>query len=125
MGKNYFNTLPLRLQLEELSQCRFMAPEEFNGVDALKGKKIVIVGCGAQGLHLCGVELGAHRADDPQLVGDLAAHGLDGQLEGVDVITLDNVGLRYGSVMVHDQCGVGKKAKDHTEGEARLFVFID
>jgi ketol-acid reductoisomerase len=48
---NYFNTLPLRLQLEELSQCRFMEPSEFNGVDVLKGTKIVIVGCGAQGLH--------------------------------------------------------------------------
>ncbi len=51
MGQNYFNSLPLRLQLEELSQCRFMDPQEFNGVEALKGKKIVIVGCGAQGLH--------------------------------------------------------------------------
>jgi ketol-acid reductoisomerase len=51
MGTNYFNTLPLRLQLEELSQCRFMDQSEFNGVDALKDKKIVIVGCGAQGLH--------------------------------------------------------------------------
>ncbi len=51
MGKNYFNSLPLRLQLEELSQCRFMDVSEFSGVDALKGKKIVIVGCGAQGLH--------------------------------------------------------------------------
>ena len=51
MGTNYFNTLPLRLQLEELSQCRFMDQSEFNGVEALKGKKIVIVGCGAQGLH--------------------------------------------------------------------------
>ncbi len=51
MGENYFNTLPLRLQLEELGQCRFMDPCEFNGVEALKGKKIVIVGCGAQGLH--------------------------------------------------------------------------
>ncbi len=48
---NYFNTLPLRLQLEELGQCRFMDASEFNGVEALKGKKIVIVGCGAQGLH--------------------------------------------------------------------------
>lgn len=48
---NYFNKLPLRLQLEELSQCRFMEPSEFNGVEVLKGKKIVIVGCGAQGLH--------------------------------------------------------------------------
>ncbi|MDH3347417.1 MAG: ketol-acid reductoisomerase [Desulfobulbaceae bacterium] len=51
MGENYFNSLPLRLQLEELGQCRFMGSEEFNGVEALKGKKIVIVGCGAQGLH--------------------------------------------------------------------------
>ncbi|HRF91228.1 MAG TPA: ketol-acid reductoisomerase, partial [Desulfobacter postgatei] len=51
MGINYFNTLPLRLQLQELSQCRFMDPSEFNGVEALKGKKIVIVGCGSQGLH--------------------------------------------------------------------------
>ncbi|HIJ79074.1 MAG: ketol-acid reductoisomerase [Desulfobulbaceae bacterium] len=51
MGENYFNSLPLRLQLEELGQCRFMDSSEFNGVEALKGKKIVIVGCGAQGLH--------------------------------------------------------------------------
>ena len=49
---NYFNTLPLRVQLEELGKCRFMEPEEFaNGVDAIKDKKIVIVGCGAQGLN--------------------------------------------------------------------------
>jgi len=51
MSQNYFNTLPLRKQLEELAQCRFMDSSEFNGVEALKGKKIVIVGCGAQGLH--------------------------------------------------------------------------
>lgn len=51
MGENYFNTLPLRLQLEELGKCRFMEADEFEGVDKLKGKKIVIVGCGAQGLH--------------------------------------------------------------------------
>ena len=51
MGQNYFNTLPLRLQLEELGKCRFMDVSEFEGVDKLKGKKIVIVGCGAQGLH--------------------------------------------------------------------------
>ncbi len=51
MGTNYFNTLSLRRQLEELSQCRFVDSSEFNGVEALKGKKIVIVGCGAQGLH--------------------------------------------------------------------------
>lgn len=52
MRQNYFNTLPLRLQLEELSKCRFMEPEEFaDGVDYIRGKKIVIVGCGAQGLN--------------------------------------------------------------------------
>jgi ketol-acid reductoisomerase len=49
---NYFNTLPLRVQLEELGKCRFMEPEEFsNGVEAIKDRKIVIVGCGAQGLN--------------------------------------------------------------------------
>ncbi|MCX4026320.1 ketol-acid reductoisomerase [Endozoicomonas sp. SM1973] len=49
---NYFNSLPLRIQLEELSKCRFMDRAEFDaGVEALKGKKIVIVGCGAQGLN--------------------------------------------------------------------------
>ena len=49
---NYFNTLPLRLQLEQLGKCRFMSRDEFaSGCDYLKGKKIVIVGCGAQGLN--------------------------------------------------------------------------
>ena len=49
---NYFNTLPLRLQLEQLGKCRFMDSSEFSdGCDYLKGKKIVIVGCGAQGLN--------------------------------------------------------------------------
>jgi len=48
---NYFNSLPLRLQLDELGRCRFMDASEFNGVEALKGKKIVIVGCGAQGFN--------------------------------------------------------------------------
>ena len=48
---NYFNTLPLRLQLEQLGKCSFMNSSEFNGVEKLKGKKIVIVGCGAQGLN--------------------------------------------------------------------------
>jgi len=51
MGQNYFNTLPLRRQLEELAKCRFMDSSEFDGVNALKGKRVVIVGCGAQGLH--------------------------------------------------------------------------
>ena len=49
---NYFNTLPLRLQLEELGKCRFMDSSEFaDGVNKLKGKKVVILGCGAQGLN--------------------------------------------------------------------------
>ncbi len=52
MGQNYFNTLPLRVQLEELAKCRFMGADEFaDGVDYIRGKKIVIVGCGAQGLN--------------------------------------------------------------------------
>jgi ketol-acid reductoisomerase len=52
MAQNYFNSLPLRLQLEELGKCRFMDRSEFsNGCDLLKGKKLVIVGCGAQGLN--------------------------------------------------------------------------
>jgi len=52
MRENYFNTLPLRLQLEELAKCRFMEQEEFaDGVDYIRGKKIVIIGCGAQGLN--------------------------------------------------------------------------
>ena len=49
---NYFNTLSLGQKLEQLSKCRFMQNSEFQGgVNALKGKKIVIIGCGAQGLN--------------------------------------------------------------------------
>lgn len=49
---NYFNTLSLREQLDQLGKCRFMDSSEFSeGVEALKGKKIAIVGCGAQGLN--------------------------------------------------------------------------
>jgi ketol-acid reductoisomerase len=51
MGQNYFNSLPLRRQLQELGTCSFMDSSEFNGVEYLKGKKVVIVGCGAQGLN--------------------------------------------------------------------------
>ncbi len=48
---NYFSSLPFRLQVQELGQCEFMDNSEFaNGVEYLKGKKIVVVGCGAQGL---------------------------------------------------------------------------
>ena len=49
---NYFNSLSLRDQLKQLGVCEFMNRSEFaDGVTVLKGKKIVIVGCGAQGLN--------------------------------------------------------------------------
>ncbi len=49
---NYFKALSLRDKLTQLGECRFMESSEFSdGVSALKGKKIVIVGCGAQGLN--------------------------------------------------------------------------
>ena len=49
---NYFNTLPLREQLAQLGTCDFLDRSEFEAeVGPLKGKKIVIVGCGAQGLN--------------------------------------------------------------------------
>ncbi|WAC01512.1 ketol-acid reductoisomerase [Lacinutrix neustonica] len=60
---NYFNTLPLRNQLEQLGKCRFMDASEFEeGVKALKDKKIVIVGCGAQGLNQ-GLNMSDSRLD--------------------------------------------------------------
>ena len=50
--ENYFNTLPFRKQVEQLSMCEFLDRSHFEmGVDALFGKKVVIVGCGAQGLN--------------------------------------------------------------------------
>nr|MBC7613864.1 ketol-acid reductoisomerase [Pseudopedobacter sp.] len=49
---NYFNTLPLREKLNQLGVCDFMDISEFaDGIEALKGKKLVIIGCGAQGLN--------------------------------------------------------------------------
>lgn len=49
---NYFNTLSLREQLAQLGQCEFMDPAAFSdGVNVLKGKKLVIIGCGSQGLN--------------------------------------------------------------------------
>ncbi len=49
---NYFNTLSLREKLNQLGVCEFMDNSHFaDGVNALKGKKLVIVGCGAQGLN--------------------------------------------------------------------------
>lgn len=49
---NYFNSLNLRQQLAQLGKCRFMSRDEFaEGASFLQGKKVVIVGCGAQGLN--------------------------------------------------------------------------
>ena len=49
---NYFNRLSLTGKLEQLGKCRLMSSSEFDdGISVLKGKKIVIVGCGAQGLN--------------------------------------------------------------------------
>lgn len=49
---NYFNTLNLRQQLAQLGKCRFMSRDEFvDEADYLKGKKVVIIGCGVQGLN--------------------------------------------------------------------------
>ena len=50
--KNYFNSLSASEKLNQLSRCRFMNSDEFDsGVSALLNKKIVIIGCGAQGLN--------------------------------------------------------------------------
>ncbi|MCK5913804.1 MAG: ketol-acid reductoisomerase [Desulfuromusa sp.] len=51
MGQNYFNSLSFSRKVEELGTCYFMDSSEFEGVEYLKGKKIVVVGCGAQGLN--------------------------------------------------------------------------
>ena len=49
---NYFNQLTLREKIQQLGKCRFMNSSEFSdGINAIEGKKIVIVGCGAQGLN--------------------------------------------------------------------------
>ncbi|QJC37301.1 ketol-acid reductoisomerase [Enterobacteriaceae endosymbiont of Donacia thalassina] len=49
---NYFNNLNFRKKLKTLQKCRLMQFEEFvNGIKYLKNKKIVIIGCGAQGLN--------------------------------------------------------------------------
>ncbi|GIJ95818.1 ketol-acid reductoisomerase (NADP(+)) [Capnocytophaga stomatis] len=50
--KNYFNTLNFRDKLAQLGVCELLQKSDFSqGVEALKGKKIVIVGAGAQGLN--------------------------------------------------------------------------
>jgi ketol-acid reductoisomerase len=49
---NYFNTLTKAQKLEQLAKCDFLEISEFtNGLEVLKGKKVVIIGCGSQGLN--------------------------------------------------------------------------
>ncbi len=49
---NYFNTLTKTQKLEQLGKCDFLETSEFsNGLEVLKGKKVVIIGCGSQGLN--------------------------------------------------------------------------
>ncbi|UAJ66266.1 ketol-acid reductoisomerase [Candidatus Schneideria nysicola] len=49
---NYFNRLTFRKKIKQLGQCRFIPINEFrDGISSLKEKKIVIIGCGAQGLN--------------------------------------------------------------------------
>ncbi|WP_341501108.1 ketol-acid reductoisomerase [Gallaecimonas sp. GXIMD4217] len=49
---NYFNTLSHREKCRQLAHSRFLPQEAFaEGVKALQGKRIVILGCGAQGLN--------------------------------------------------------------------------
>lgn len=49
---NYYNSLSESEKKHQLSKCRFMSLDEFShGNKILKNKKIIIVGCGAQGLN--------------------------------------------------------------------------
>merc|ERR1719331_3799534 len=49
---NYYNTLSQAEKLDQLARCRFMDRSEFDdGIEAIAGKKCVVVGCGAQGLN--------------------------------------------------------------------------
>ena len=49
---NYFNSLSMSSKLDQLGRCRFMQRSEFaNGIAKIAKKKVVIVGCGAQGLN--------------------------------------------------------------------------
>ena len=50
--KNYYNTLTESQKKEQLGMCELLDASHFeNGVNAILGKKIVIIGCGAQGLN--------------------------------------------------------------------------
>jgi ketol-acid reductoisomerase len=49
---NYFNKLTQIQKLEALGKCDFLDASEFlKGLEVLKDKKVVIIGCGSQGLN--------------------------------------------------------------------------
>lgn len=49
---NYFNQLTFTQKLKHLKKCRFMKKSEFSeGIKTLLSKKVVIIGCGSQGLN--------------------------------------------------------------------------
>ena len=49
---NYFNKLTQTQKLEALGKCDFLDASEFSkGLEVLKDKKVVIIGCGSQGLN--------------------------------------------------------------------------
>ncbi|UDG80468.1 ketol-acid reductoisomerase [Candidatus Annandia pinicola] len=49
---NYFNQLNFRKKLKNLKKCRLMSSQEFSlKCKFIRNKKIVIIGCGAQGLN--------------------------------------------------------------------------
>ena len=50
--KNYYNSLSEEKQKQQLGKCDFLDSLEFvNGIAVLRGKKVVIIGCGSQGLN--------------------------------------------------------------------------
>ena len=76
---SYFNSLPFREALKQLGVCRFMDKSEFtDGVGILRGKKIVIVGAGAQGLNQ-GLNLRDSGLDVPR---EIAENGLRSRADG-------------------------------------------
>ncbi|WP_343189451.1 ketol-acid reductoisomerase [Buchnera aphidicola] len=50
--KNYFNSLNFRKKNIQLKKCNFLNNNDFiDGINILKNKKIVIIGCGSQGIN--------------------------------------------------------------------------
>ena len=102
---NYFNTLPLREQLAELGKCRFMHLDEFTeGVDALKGKKIVVIGCGAQGLNPTSPPAEASLSLQPPHVGNTPISSRDqrqgfAQPDGLKIHLIEAAGLLVSSAL--------------------------